>query len=145
MSVATQTLSEKVGTGGVGRKPLREAGHGELEGGERERIPGGWEWIWVEDPWTGRSERVRVPREEADYGRRQRFPPRLSYWGEKEAMEWRRRLREEKERVEQEERERKAWRLEEALRRRCSPVPGTPTMREVTPSTWKEEKKRPYL
>ena len=63
MSVATQTQLEKAGIGGE-RRPLREVGHGEVEQ-ERDKIPGGWEWIWVEDPWTGRSERVKVPREEA--------------------------------------------------------------------------------
>ena len=49
-------------------RPLVEAGHGDIKG-EQDNIPGGWELIWVEDPWTGRCEKVRVPREEADYRR----------------------------------------------------------------------------
>ena len=68
MSVATQTRTEKAGTR-VDERLLAEAGHGEL-GEEKDKIPGGWELIWVKDPWTERCEKVRVPREEADYRRR---------------------------------------------------------------------------
>ena len=48
MSVATQTRTEKAGTQ-VDERPLVEAGHGEL-GEEKDKIPRGWELIWVEDP-----------------------------------------------------------------------------------------------
>ena len=63
--VATQTGIEKAGTR-EREKPLIEAGHGDIKG-EQDTILGGWELIWVEDPWTGRCEKVRVPQEEADY------------------------------------------------------------------------------
>ena len=59
LSVATQTRSEKVGTEEKGR-PLVEAGNGDIKR-EQDDIPVGWELIWVEDPWTGRCEKVRVP------------------------------------------------------------------------------------
>ena len=45
------------------------------------------------------------------------MPPRPSYWGESEAREWRRWLREEKEAVERQEKEHRLWCLEEAQRR----------------------------
>ena len=45
-----------------------EVGIGDIKG-VRGEIPGGWEMIWVEDPWTGKCEKVWVPREEADYRR----------------------------------------------------------------------------
>ena len=47
----------------------------------------------MEDPWTGAWERLRVPKEEADYRKRRGIPPQPSYWGEVEAREWRRKLR----------------------------------------------------
>ena len=52
--VATQTRLEKVGTR-VKEQPLVEAGHGDIKG-DRDNILGGWELIWVENPWTGRCE-----------------------------------------------------------------------------------------
>ena len=69
------------------------------------QLPPGWEWVWMEDPWTGAWEKLRVRKEEADYRRRRESPPRPSYWGEAEAREWRQRLREEKEKVERGRRE----------------------------------------
>ena len=71
----------------------------------------------MEDLRTGLWERLRVPKEKADYRRRVEFPPKPSYWGETEAREWRRRLREEKDRVEREKRERLEWRVREMKRR----------------------------
>ena len=65
-------------------------------------MPPGGEWIWLEDPWPGAWEKLRVPKEEADYRRRREIPPKPSYWREAEAREWRRRLRKEKEKVERE-------------------------------------------
>ena len=64
----------------------------------------------------GLLERLRVPKEEADYRRRTEIPPRLCYWEEAEVRDWRRRLREEKERVERESRERLEWRVREMKR-----------------------------
>ena len=69
-----------------------EKTHGETAGKERkkrvpfevrtteikrkeEQLPPGWEWIWMEDPWTGAWEQLRVPREEVDYRRRREIPP----------------------------------------------------------------------
>ena len=56
-----------------------EAGMGDIKG-HVDPIPGGWEMICVEDPWTGKWETVRVPREEADYWRRRGLPQCPSYW-----------------------------------------------------------------
>ena len=82
-----------------------EVGMGDIKG-ELDVIPGGWELIWVEDPWTGNWEKVWVPREEADYHRRRGLPPCPSCWRESETREWCWKLREEKEAMEREERER---------------------------------------
>ena len=79
------------------------------------QLPPGWKWVWMEDPQTRVWERLRVPKEEVDYRRRD-IPPRPSYWGEDDAREWRRKLREEKERVERERRERLEWRVNEMRR-----------------------------
>ena len=78
----------------------------------------------MEDPWTGLWERLGVPKEEADYRRRREIPPRPSYWGEAEVREWRRRVREEKERVEREKRERLEWRIREMRRKSYREGPG---------------------
>lgn len=115
VKVATQTEQEFTGKEEKGW-PVVEAGMGEIKR-EGDPIPGGWELIWVEDSWTGKREKVRVPREQADYRRRQGLPKIPSYWRELEAREWRRRLREEKEVVAREEQERLVWRMEEARRR----------------------------
>ena len=80
-----------------------EAGTADIKRREDQFLPG-WEWVWMEDPWTRAWERQRVPKEEADYRKRREIPPRPSYWGEAEAREWRRKLREEKERGEREAR-----------------------------------------
>ena len=75
------------------------------------QLPPGWEWVWLEDPWTGKVEKLRIPMEEADARRRQESSPKPSYWGERETKEWRKKLREENERVERERRERLEWRI----------------------------------
>ena len=89
------------------RRSVVEVGMGDINMG-RDNIPGGWELIWVEDPWTGKWEKIKVPREEADYHRRRGLPQHPSYWGESEAREWRRRLREEREAVAREAEEHQA-------------------------------------
>ena len=61
-----------------------EAGTVDIKRGEKQLVPG-WEWVWMEDPWTRAWERLRVPKEEADLGKEERSPPRPSYWGEAEA------------------------------------------------------------
>ena len=50
-----------------------EAGVGE-KGRTRDNIPGGWETIWLEDPWTGKWEQVRVSQEEAESRQRKGLP-----------------------------------------------------------------------
>ena len=100
-------------------KDLAGKGKEEIEAAARdikekcEEIPGGWEWIWLQDPWTGRWEQMRVPHDEAERWRKQGLKPRPSYWGETEAKEWRRKLREEREAVAKEIEWKKAWHLAE--------------------------------
>ena len=82
-----------------------EAGLGDIKR-RKDSLPHDWEWIWLKDPWLGKVEKLRVPREEADARRRSELTPRPSYWGERETKEWRKKLREEKEKVQREKRER---------------------------------------
>ena len=137
--VATKTGDGWVGKGERGRS-IVEAGMRDIKG-EVDLIRG-WGMIWVEDPWTGKWQKVRVPREEADY-RRRGLPQCPSYWGELEAREWRRRLREEKEVVDQEERECRVWHLEEAQRRGSLTDRGALYEERKTFMGWRCEKKRP--
>ena len=65
LTAATQMEGELAGREEKGRS-MAEAGMGTIKR-EHDNIPGGWELIWVEDPLTGKWERVKVPREEADY------------------------------------------------------------------------------
>ena len=83
LTVATQTEGELVGKE-ERRRSVIEVGKGEIKR-ERDSIPRGWELIWVEDPWTGKWEKIKVPHEEADYRRRKGLPQRPSYRGESEA------------------------------------------------------------
>ena len=110
-----------------------EAGVGDIR--ERTRdIPGGWEWVWMEDPWTHKWEQVRVPHEEAEKRRQLGLKPRPSYWGETEAKDWRRKLREEREAVLREIEKKKTWHMEELWKMWVYPDPG-----------WKvPEKSHPY-
>ena len=96
---------------GKGKEEI-EAAAGDIRG-KWEEIPGSSEWIWVEDPWTGKWEQVKVPHEEAERRRRQGLKPRPSYWGETESKEWRCRLREEREAVAREIERKKARHLAE--------------------------------
>ena len=124
------TLTQRPGGVLAGREREEiEAGLGDIRE-KKEEIPGGWEWIWVEDPWTGKWEQVRVPHEEAERQRRQGLKPRPSYWGETEAKEWRRKLREEREAVAKELERKKAWHLAELQEMRVYPGLGwqTPQM-----------------
>ena len=94
---------------GKEQKPQVEAevGFADIkEGGELSPVG---EWIWMQDPWAGKWERLRIPKEGADYRKRREVSPRPSYWGETEVREWRRKLREEKEWVKRERRERIEW------------------------------------
>ena len=77
MTVTTQTGSDLAGRGERGRSVV-EVGMGDIKG-EVDVTPGGWELIWVEDPWTGKWVKVQVSREEADYWRRRGLPQRPSY------------------------------------------------------------------
>ena len=56
----------------------REVGTAEIRRKEGQ-LPTGWEWVLMEDSWTGTWERLRVPKEEANYRRRREIPPRPSY------------------------------------------------------------------
>ena len=91
---------------GNGRE--REAGQGEVIRRE-EPLPLGWEWIWTKDLWTDRWERIKVPREEANYWSRSAIPIHPSYWEKTEAREWRRNIREEMEKVEEQRSKRNEW------------------------------------
>ena len=141
LTVATQTEGELARREERGRS-VTEAGMGDIKR-ERDSIPRGWELIWVEDPWTGRWEKVKVPREEADYRRRKGLPQRPSYWGESEAREWRRRLREEKEAVAREAEEHQTLRVEEAWGVAYLQGPGVP-MREKGSRYGGRQMRSPY-
>ena len=53
---------------------------GEAKSHKRGKIlPLGWEWTWLEDPWTKKWELLMVPREGAE--RRRVVPAKPSYWG----------------------------------------------------------------
>ena len=102
-----------------------EAGAGEVVG-TRDIIPGGWELVWMQDPWTGKWELVRVPKQEAESRRKKGLLQRPSYWGETETREWQCKLREEKEAVEREREAKRAWHMEELQKMGCFLCPGTP-------------------
>ena len=38
-----------------------EAGTEEIKSEERQ-LPPGWEWVWMEDPWTRAWEKLRIPK-----------------------------------------------------------------------------------
>ena len=78
----------------------------------------------MEDPWTHKWEQVRVPREEAEKRRQLGLKPRPSYWGETEAKEWRRKLREEREAVARELERKRQWHIAELRKLGGYPVPG---------------------
>ena len=97
---------------------VEEGGLGEVKA-ERDNIPGGWEWIWLQDPWTGKWEQVRVSKAEAESWRKKGLPQRPSYWGETETHEWRRKIREQQEAIAKEREARRAWHLEELKKMGC--------------------------
>ena len=51
-----------------------EVGTAEIKGRESLLLPG-WEWVCLQDPWTGEWEWLWVPKEEADYRRWREIPP----------------------------------------------------------------------
>lgn len=55
-------------------------------------LPPGWEWYWVENPWTRKWETLMLPKKEDERKRREK----LSYWGERE---WGRKIKEERAKV----------------------------------------------
>ena len=142
ITVATQSEQELAGKEVKGRSVV-EAGMGKIKG-ERDPILGGWEHIWVEDPWMGRWEKVKVPCEEADYHRRRGLPQRPSYWGESEAREWRRLLKEEKEAVVRKAEECRAWRVEEVRRREYLRDLAYPLREKGNPYGERPKMRRPY-
>ena len=50
----------------------------------KEDLPPGWDWIWLEKP-LHRWERLKVPREEMDYQRKVVIRPKPLYWREAES------------------------------------------------------------
>ena len=68
-----QVQEEKVGKERKKRVAF-EAGTGEVKR-KKSQLPPGWEWVWMEDLWTGCWERLRVPKKEVDYRRRRNIPP----------------------------------------------------------------------
>ena len=44
-----------------------------------EELPPGWEWIWLEDLWAGKVEKLWIPKEEPDARRRRENGPIPSY------------------------------------------------------------------
>ena len=139
-------LSISEASGGVlagkGRESI-EAGAGDIKG-RWEEIPRGWEMIWVQDPWMGKWEQVKVPHEEAERCRRQGLQTRPSYSGETEAKEWRRRLREEREAMARELENKKAWHLVELQKMGVYPDHGWPVQEKVPRSGGGAEMRRPY-
>nr|XP_020637074.1 uncharacterized protein LOC110072789 [Pogona vitticeps] len=120
-----------------------EAGVGDI----REKpsdIPGDWEWVWMEDPWTHKWEQVRVPHEEAERRRQLGLKPRPSYWGETEAKEWRRKLREEREAVAQELERKKQWHIAELRKLGGYLAPGVQMEEMGPPGMAGVETKRHY-
>ena len=99
--------SEKAGNTGRMEEKI-EVGEGEVIKRE-ETFPQGWEWIWRRDPWTERWARLRVPRRKADRRKIAAVPNQPSYWGEAEVREWQRRIREEREKLEEERHRRIEW------------------------------------
>ena len=62
---------------------------GEVEAKKGDRVlTDGWEWVWLENPWTHKWERLIVPREEAERCQNSQPPQKLSYWAERESQEW---------------------------------------------------------
>ena len=107
----------------------------------RDDIPGGWEMVWIEDPWTKRWEQVRVPREEAERRRKRGLMQKPSYWGETEAKLWRKKLSEAKEASERAARQ--AWHIEELKKMGCYLVPGVPRQEKETSRGVGWETKKP--
>ena len=63
---------------GEKRREIVELGLGDIKKGEGE-LTIGWEWIWIEDPWTRKTEKLQVLEEEADARRRHELNPKPSY------------------------------------------------------------------
>ena len=70
--------------------------------------------------------------------------PRPSYWGETETKEWRRKLREEKEKVERKRWERTEWRVRETQMRGYPRDHGRPSRPPGNPPGWIPETRTPY-
>lgn len=110
-------------------------------GGEKDRgdiiksgniLPPGWEWFWFEKPWTNKWERQMLPHEEAEKRRRTCPCGRPSYWGQKEKREQRRKIREERAKIERAKKENQmdeGWNKRE--RERCMELPGLQRIRNL--------------
>ena len=61
LNVAVQTGEDLAGKG----ERLVEAGVGDIRGRWND-IPGGWEKVWVQDPWMGKWEQFPMKRQNGD-------------------------------------------------------------------------------
>ena len=73
-------------------EPLAEACVTEVEEMKFESLED-WEWVAKEDPWTGELVQLQVSKEEAKRQRGDQPSPKISFSGEKERQECRRRER----------------------------------------------------
>lgn len=70
----------------------------DIEAKKEERpLPAGWEYIWLQNPWTHQPKCLIVPGEEAEWRQREVKAIKPSYWGGKEA--WVGNIREEKAKI----------------------------------------------
>ncbi|XP_078232867.1 uncharacterized protein LOC144583267 [Pogona vitticeps] len=141
LSIATQT---PLVWAGRGTKVPEEGAEGEVSLRQAGK-EGEWEWVSIQDPWSGKWEQVCMTRQEAEERRRNEARVRPSYWGERETREWRRKLAEEKKRVEREREEKTRWHLEELRRLGYHPDPGKPSgQQQLHPGDMQGSRRRPH-
>ena len=128
LNISTQTPQVWAGKGW---KDPEEGAVGEVSR-RRDVEEEGWEWVSIQDPWTGKWEQVRLTKREAEEKRRREMTVWPSYWGERETREWRRKLVEEKKRIEKEREEKKLWHLEELKKLGYYQDPGMPPGQRTT-------------
>ena len=130
----------------AGRKEVHEVveegGLGEIQA-EQDIIPGGWEWIWLQDPWMEKMEQVRVPKAEVEDQRKKGLLQKPSYWVESKTREWRRKIREQKEAITREKEARRERYLEELRKMGCFLDLGVTRQERGTRPGDGWEKKRP--
>ncbi|KAJ7342104.1 hypothetical protein JRQ81_008955 [Phrynocephalus forsythii] len=77
-----------VEAGNLDQSAIVEVGFGQCKKGKPHVVPPDWEWVWMENPWTGNWEQMMMPRPEAESYRRRAHRQGCSYWGEHEAREY---------------------------------------------------------